>query len=46
VNLEHDFVGIDMFFAYSFVVSKILVTFAATKGSRWCMPALYYLVWL
>ena len=35
-----------MFFAYSFVVSQNLVTFAATKGSRWCMPALYYLVWL
>ena len=36
----------DMFLAYSFVVSQILVIFASIKGSRWCMPALYYPVWL
>ena len=36
----------DMFLAYSFAVSQILVTFAATKGSRRSMPALHYPVWL
>jgi hypothetical protein len=44
--VEQAIIEVDMFFAYSFVVSQNLVTFAATKGSRWCMPALYYLVWL
>lgn len=46
VNCGAGHIIFDMFLDYSFVVSQFLVTFAAIKGSRWPMPALYYPVWL